>query len=76
MVDSDGKQSYPDEIKLALFSQVYNSFPQSWKKDVFFYLCMENSQFWKPVFGYDYASNSEFEAVMKTAYLDKIRRLA
>jgi len=72
MVDSDGKQSYPDEIKLALFSQVYNSFPDSWKNDVFYYLCMENHRLWKPVFGYEYASNSEFETAMKNAYLGKI----
>lgn len=73
MVDSNGKQSYPDEIKLSLFSHVYNCFPQSWKEDVFYYLCMENQRLWKPVFGYEYASNIEFEAAMKKAYLDKIR---
>ncbi len=72
MVDSDGKQSYPDEIKLSLFSHVYNSFPESWKNDVFYYLCMENHRLWKPVFGYEYASNSEFETAMKNAYLGKI----
>jgi spore photoproduct lyase len=72
MVDTNGKQSYPDEIKLSLFSHVYNSFPESWKTDVFFYLCMENHSLWKPVFGYEYASNSEFETAMKNAYLGKI----
>ena len=72
MVDSDGKQSYPHEIKLSLFSHVYNSFPESWKNDVFYYLCMENHRLWKPVFGYEYASNSEFETAMKNAYLNKI----
>ncbi|MHC4222008.1 MAG: SPL family radical SAM protein, partial [Planctomycetota bacterium] len=66
-------QSYPDEIKLSLFSHVYNCFPQSWKEDVFYYLCMENQRLWKPVFGYEYTSNIEFEAAMKKAYLDKIR---
>ena len=72
MVDTNGKQSYPDEIKLSLFSHVYNCFPESWKRDVFFYLCMENQRLWEPVFGYEYASNNEFEAAMKNAYLDKI----
>jgi len=72
MVDTNGKQSYPDEIKLSLFSHVYNSFPESWKTEVFFYLCMENHSLWKPVFGYEYASNSEFETAMKNAYLGKI----
>jgi len=72
MVDSDGKQSYPDEIKLALFSHVYNSFPENWKSDVFYYLCMENPRLWKPVFGFEYASNDDFETAMKNAYMDKI----
>lgn len=76
MVDSDGKMSYPDEIKLQLFSGVYDRFPQSWKNDVFFYLCMENRRLWKPVFGYEYASNNDFESAMKEAYLGKIRQLA
>lgn len=72
MVDADGKQSYPDDIKLSLFSFCYDSFPDSWKANVFFYLCMENRRLWKPVFGYDYASNLEFEKSMKTAYVEKI----
>ena len=72
MVDSNGKQSYPDEIKLSLFSHVYNCFPQSWKEDVFYYLCMESQRLWKPVFGYEYESNIEFETAMKKAYLEKI----
>ncbi len=74
MVDSDGKQSYPDDIKHALFSHVYDSFADSWKSDVFFYLCMENQRLWKPVLGYEYASNDEFEDAMKTAYLTKIEQ--
>ena len=31
MVDTNGKQSYPNEIRHALFSPVYNSFPEGWK---------------------------------------------
>lgn len=72
LVDADGKLSYPDDIKLELFSTLYNAFPQSWKDDVFFYLCMENQRFWQPVFGFEYASNDKFEAEMKAAYLKKI----
>ena len=72
MVDSNGKLSYPDEIKLSLFSHVYNSFPENWQNNVFYYLCMESHDFWKPVFGYEYASNNEFEDAMKKSYLDKI----
>jgi spore photoproduct lyase len=74
MVDANGKQSYPNEIKHALFSHVYNCFPESWKSEVFFYLCMEERGLWKPVFGYEYASNTEFEIAMKEAYLDKINK--
>ena len=46
--------------------------PDNWKHQVFYYLCMEDQRFWKPVFGFDYSSNVEFEAAMKKAYLDKI----
>jgi spore photoproduct lyase len=74
MVDSNGKQSYPEEIKHALFSHVYNSFSEGWKNDVFFYLCMEELGLWKPIFGYEYASNTEFETAMKAAYMEKINK--
>ena len=42
---------------------------------MFFYLCMENQRFWKPVFGFDYASNEAFERAMKASYSEKIARL-
>ncbi|MCP4390156.1 MAG: DNA photolyase, partial [Gammaproteobacteria bacterium] len=58
----------------ALFSHVYDSFADSWKSDVFFYLCMENQRLWKPVLDYEYASNDEFEDAMKAAYLAKINQ--
>ncbi len=73
LIDADGKLSYPDEIKLQMFHHVYSRFAESWKDNVFFYLCMENQRLWKPVFGYDYASNSEFETAMKNSYQCKIR---
>ncbi len=72
MVDAAGKKSYPDEIKLAMFKHLYQSFPDSWKHDVLFYLCMESAELWEPVFGFEYASNEEFEAAMKGTYLRKI----
>ncbi len=75
MVDAAGKKSYPDEIKLAMFKHLYQSFPDSWKDDVFFYLCMENAELWEPVFGFQYASNDEFETAMKGSYLRKISDL-
>lgn len=73
MQQSGGKFSYPTEIKLELFSQVYGAL-SSWHERVFFYLCMEPQQLWKPVFGYDYRNNEAFEAAMKNAYFAKINR--
>ncbi len=71
MVDSDGKQSYPDEVKNALFSHVYDSFADSWTSDVFFYLCMENQRLWKPGLGNENATKNEIKVAMKAAYLTK-----
>ncbi len=73
LTESDGKLSYPDEIKLALFSHAYESLA-SWKDTVFFYLCMENQRLWRPVLGVEYPSNQAFEEAMKASYLGKIRR--
>jgi spore photoproduct lyase len=72
LVEADGKLSYPDEIKQELFSFAYQSFSDEWKESVFFYLCMENQRFWKPIFGFDYTSNDRFEQAMKTSYFGKI----
>ena len=72
MVDAAGKYSYPDDIKLALFKHAYDHFPQAWRDQVFFYLCMEDSRFWEPVFGFDWESNDAFEQAMKTSYARKL----
>jgi spore photoproduct lyase len=74
MVDAAGKKSYPDDLKLEMFSHLYESFDESWKRDVFFYLCMENAELWEPMFGFKYESNDAFESAMKAAYLGKIAR--
>ena len=71
LTGSDGKLSYPDETKLAMFRQAYQSL-QPWHDKVFFYLCMENNRLWRQVFGYEYESNQAFEAAMKQHYLKKI----
>jgi spore photoproduct lyase len=71
LVESEGKLSYPREVKLALFKYAYNCF-SSWHNKVFFYLCMENKDYWQPVFGKDYQDNIEFEIDMKKHYLEKI----
>ncbi len=74
LVDSDGKLSYPFDTKLKLFSHAYESF-LDWHDRVFFYLCMEHHKLWKPVFGFEYTTNHEFEAAMKSSYLSKINRI-
>ncbi len=73
MVESDGKLSYPEATKLAMFTHAYRSLAP-WHERVFFYLCMENQRLWRPVFGFEYGSNDEFEQAMKGGYLAKIRR--
>ncbi|MET0106937.1 MAG: spore photoproduct lyase family protein [Sedimenticola sp.] len=75
MVDTEGKLSYPREIKVQLFSHAYNSFISRWQDEVFFYLCMENHNIWRPVFGIEYESNQAFEQAMKHAYTCKVDRL-
>lgn len=71
---SDGRLSYPDGIKLQLFSHAYRGLA-AWHGQVFFYLCMENRRLWRPVFGFDYPSNQAFEEAMKASYFNKIRGL-
>ncbi len=73
MVESDGKLSYPDELKREMFSFAYQSLAP-WHDQVFFYLCMENQRLWQPVFGYEYAANDEFEQAMKASYQKKIEQ--
>jgi spore photoproduct lyase len=71
MVENEGKLSYPQEIKQAMFSFAYRSL-STWHGRVFIYLCMESPELWQPVFGYDYPSNQAFEEAMKRSYLEKI----
>ena len=72
LMEADGKLSYPDDVKLTMFTRAFESFPHAWREGVFFYLCMENHRFWKPVFGFEYQSNDEFETAMKRHYMEKI----
>ncbi|MCH7681191.1 hypothetical protein IID10_17800, partial [candidate division KSB1 bacterium] len=58
--DPHGKLTYPDKIKIDMFSSMYHSF-QAWHDKVFFYLCMEKTSIWEKSFGYVYGSNEEFE---------------
>lgn len=67
-----GKYSYSLDVKKELFSYVYSCFPQDWKDNVFFYLCMEDKGLWLPCLGREYSSNSDFEKDMKRHYFSKI----
>ena len=67
-----GKYSYDLETKRKMFRFVYDSFPQDWKDNVFFYLCMEDPSLWEPCLGRSYACNADFEADMKRHYLAKV----
>lgn len=58
--DPHGKLTYPDKIKIDMFSSMYHSF-QAWHDKVFFYLCMEKTSIWEKSFGYVYGNNEEFE---------------
>ncbi len=73
MEESAGKFSYPVDVKLEMFSHVYQQLSH-WHEKVFFYLCMEPQSFWEPVFGFDYKNNDDFETAMKQAYFEKINR--
>ncbi len=76
MEDCAGKLSYPLGIKQALFSRIYQAFPDDWKDSVFFYMCMEHIDLWQPVFGRSYDSNEQFEQDMLKTYHEKIFRIS
>ncbi len=73
MVEAAGKLSYPDAIKIEMFSHAYTGLTP-WHDQVFFYLCMESPTLWQPVFGFEYADNGALEQVMKQSYLAKIEQ--
>ena len=72
MEEVAGKFSYPEKIKIDLFHGLYQNF-KSWHEKVFFYLCMEESHLWPPVFGHKHADNEDFERQMKKSYMGKIK---
>ena len=69
--DASGKSSYPYDIKVEMFKHAYKSFAP-WHKKVFFYLCMEEHEMWKDTFGYQFATNNDFERAMLGAYAKKL----
>jgi len=72
--DASGKTSYPEATKIEMFKHAYESFKpwQSGDDKVFFYLCMEPHALWSKTFGYQYATNNDFEHAMLGAYCKKI----
>ncbi len=75
LVEAAGKYSYTLDIKREMFSKVYSYFPDSFKKNVFFYLCMEDPSLWMPCLGREYRCDREFELDMKRHYLDKVNSI-
>jgi spore photoproduct lyase len=69
--DPHGKLTYPDQIKIEMFTMMYDAF-KTWHKDVFFYLCMEKESIWRESFGYAYPSNDEFEREFGKQTMSKI----
>ena len=74
MADAVGKSSYTKKIKKEIFSTVYDQF-QPWHKDVFLYLCMEESSVWESVFGSYYKDNVEFETALFDSVTTKMNKL-
>jgi spore photoproduct lyase len=74
LIEIAGKYSYPSEIKRELFSYAYQALKPWWGK-VFFYLCMEEINLWKEIFGHDYKNNEQFSQAMNEAYQKKIKAL-
>ncbi len=72
--DASGKTSYPEATKIEMFKHAYESFKpwQTGEDKVFFYLCMEPHELWAKTFGYNYATNNDFEHAMLGAYCKKI----
>lgn len=70
MEEIAGKVSYPYEQKVEMFSWLYQSFPESWREQLFYYMCMEDSALWLDVFGFEYTNNDQFEKSMLDRYFD------
>jgi spore photoproduct lyase len=75
MRDVNGKKSYDYERKLEMFRSCYDGLKE-WRGKVFFYLCMEEHTLWRDVFGYEFVSNNQFEEMMNSFYMAKIRAIS
>ena len=58
--DPHGKLTYPDDLKVEMFSTMYRALAP-WRGRVFMYLCMEKAAIWDRAFGWRFDSNEEFE---------------
>lgn len=75
LTDAEGKLSYPLDLKRRMFNSIYNRFSVNWRKEVYFYMCMEDKSLWEDVFGRVYNSNKDFETDMNAHYMRKIKWL-
>ncbi len=66
----DGKYKYLKEERIKIFT-FFKERIESFSKTPYIYLCMEDSQIWKEVFGYDFNSPEDLEAHMGT-YLKEV----
>jgi len=66
-----GKLSYPPDLKKQQFQTLYRSFAP-WHDQVFFYLCMEQAEFWESTFGAYYPTNEDFEHALMSASRSKL----
>jgi len=69
--DPLGKITYPDDIKIKIFSELYDRFAE-WHNKVYMYLCMEKKEIWQRVFGCCYERNEDFEKALIDAVFEKI----
>jgi spore photoproduct lyase len=70
--DPHGKLTYPDNLKINMFKQMYEVF-KPWRENIFFYLCMEKASIWEESLNYVYENNAEFERDFGRQTMNKIR---
>ena len=75
LAEAAGKFSYPLETKRKMFGTMFRAFSDTFRDNVFFYLCMEDPSLWNDVLGREYACDRDFENDMKKNYMAKLRQL-
>ena len=69
--DPHGKLTYPDDLKVEMFSEMYHAF-EPWHDRVFMYLCMEKAAIWQRTFGSVFPDNETFERAFLASSMTKI----